>query len=337
MGLNSPSEMVRQGLLAEKHGFEWLWFPDHFVSATPTIVCPEVWAVITAIGIKTKHAMLSTGVTDPFRRHPATIAQIVATLDRLLNGRMALGIGAGEAMNLTPFGISCIEPIRSTREAIECIRLLWSATPETPANYKGKFYRLVNAFLTIKPVQTPHPPIYIGALGPRMREMVGELADGWYTWIITPELYKKGLKDIERGCKRAGRSMNEIDAVPRFYSAIADSDKKIESEIVSISKWALVQERRILKSLGHKISIPGSITIQRVLSSRESDFLIKEFMKEVPMEAVEAISVFGTIDDCIEKIERYVKLGARHIGVYNVGSDETLKSYQKIISYFKGK
>ncbi|NIN53665.1 MAG: LLM class flavin-dependent oxidoreductase, partial [Nitrososphaeria archaeon] len=172
--LFGPTEqIVQQGLLAERYGFDSVWFPDHHISSIPTTECPEIWTVLTAIGMRTKHILLAPAVTDPLRRHPSTTAQTVATLDRLLGGRVALGIGAGERMNLIPFGIPWTSPIERLREAVKCIKMLWSATTEEPANYKGKFFHLKDAYLGIKPGQDP--PIYIGALGPRTRELVGEL------------------------------------------------------------------------------------------------------------------------------------------------------------------
>lgn len=335
--LCGPQETIRQGLLAEKYGFDSIWVPDHFLATQPTTVCPEAWSVLAAIGFKTNRAMLSTGVTDPLRRHPATITQAVATLDNLLGGRMMLGIGVGEYVNLVPFGIegACIQRLK---EAVECIKLLWTATPENPTNYNGEFYQFKDAFLTVEPRQKPHPPIYIGALGPRTRELVGELADGWYPWISAPELYQEDLKDVERGVKRAGRSLDEIDAAVSFYTAVSDDYDEARSAIEWISKRALVLERRTLKRLGHGVHIPKNLSIQRSLSSKEVASAVRDLARTVPMKAVEAISGFGTVEDCINKIEEFLKVGARHLIVHNVGPniDETLRRYgEEIMPYFK--
>jgi alkanesulfonate monooxygenase SsuD/methylene tetrahydromethanopterin reductase-like flavin-dependent oxidoreductase (luciferase family) len=284
--------------------------------------------------------MLAVGVTDPLRRHPAATAQAVATLDDLLGGRMALGLGIGEAINLLPYGIefSSSASIRRARlrEAVEYIKLLWHATPEKPANYEGRFYTLKDAFLTIKPKQT-QPPIYLGGWSPRTAEMAGEIADGWYPLITSPESYKDALGHIERGAIKAGRNVSEIDAILRFNTAISDDYENARSAVEWRSKRDLINQRQILESLGYRISLPKDMTINEVASvSRYEQVapLFKKAMEGIPPEAVDAISIFGTVDDCIGKIEKYLKLGARHVVIYNAGRDDTLMAYSQIISYF---
>lgn len=119
-----PSKIVAEALRAKECGFDSVWFADHFVSTDPVDECSDTWVLLTAIDLKTKRVMLCSWVSDPFRRHPATIAQTVATLDRLTEGRTALGIGAGEEMNLTPYGISWDHPIARLRESVTYVKAM---------------------------------------------------------------------------------------------------------------------------------------------------------------------------------------------------------------------
>jgi len=72
-GMKDPYELARFSILAEKSGFDSVWFPDHFVSTNPEARCLDVFSLIAFIGFNTNRIMLGTGVTDPLRRHPSSI------------------------------------------------------------------------------------------------------------------------------------------------------------------------------------------------------------------------------------------------------------------------
>ena len=115
-------------------------------------------------------------------------------------------------------------PYTILREGIEIVKRLWSGEK---FSYEGKVFRLNNAFLQIKPVQEKIP-IYVGANGVKTRELTGEMCDGWMPIAETPKTYSKNLKDVERGCDRAGRSIMEIDTALQIYTAIwSRSGKKL--------------------------------------------------------------------------------------------------------------
>ena len=142
-----------------------MWIPDHLIEDGALV---DPWSVMAGIGIQTRRVMICTGVTDTQRSHPAKTAQSVATVDELSHGRAGLGIGAGEAMNITPFGIHWDKNPRDRtqrlREAIKVIRLLWSSSKNNRKNYEGKFFQLKDAWLDQHPVQKPSPPIYVTRL-----------------------------------------------------------------------------------------------------------------------------------------------------------------------------
>jgi len=184
--------------MAEKHGFDSVWIPDHLIEDGALV---DPWSVMAVIGTQTEHVFLCTGVTDTQRCHPAKTAQSVATVDELSHGRAGLGIGAGEAMNIVPFGISWDKDSRDRaqrlREAIEVIKLLWGSSKENMVNYEGRFFRLKRAWLDQHPTQKPHPPVYVGALSStRLLELTGEIGEGWFSWLVTPETFRKRQEKI---------------------------------------------------------------------------------------------------------------------------------------------
>ncbi len=121
------SEIVRLAVLGEKVGFDTVWWTDHFSGGPPTEIMPELFTVMALMGHETKRVGVGSAVTDIRRRHPATVAQTAATLDGISGGRTILGLGAGEATNLSPVGISAEEHARpvagrnsSNQNALEC-------------------------------------------------------------------------------------------------------------------------------------------------------------------------------------------------------------------------
>ena len=118
-------KLLRIAQVNEEAGFDSLWIPDHLLFIPHGIV-PEAWSTLAAVAVATKKATLGTCVSDPHRHHPAVLAQKVATVDRISGGRAILGIGAGEAMNVVPFGIDWNRPVSKLVEAVKIIRGFWS-------------------------------------------------------------------------------------------------------------------------------------------------------------------------------------------------------------------
>ena len=324
--------------IVEKSGFDHIRLSDHSISLMPNVEFSDAWTMLPIVGIKTKHAMISHGVTDPYRRHPVELAQGIATLDRITNGRAALGIGAGESMNLTKFGIRWKAPLTRLKEAVITVKKLWVATSKNPCDFEGRIFTLRKAYLQIKPIQKPHPPIYIGALGTCTRKLTGELADGWLPWIETPKTYKEHLEDIENGAKKARRKIEEVDRVASFYSAVSDDYEEAYRSVEYVARMALVLERSVAERNGHKIMLPEEVTIQRIIPQTQLIDKMNNAMQEIPSELVDKITVIGSVENCINKIEKYLKAGATSVSMVNVAPniDKTYELYGKtIIPYFK--
>ncbi len=223
LAANDVHEGIAHAVDAEKSGFHGIWMADHIIGANLNSQWMEVWTVLAAIAMKTKHMRLYCGVTDPLRRHPAQTAQTLATLDRLSDGRAGVAIGAGESMNLLPFGMEWRdEPLMRLREATEVVKLLLGSSPRQPVEYKGKFFQLTNAFLQIEPVQKPHPPVFIGALGKKNRELTGEISDGWCSWLQSIQTLKESIEDIRFGAKKSGRQLRDIELALNLPMAISE-------------------------------------------------------------------------------------------------------------------
>lgn len=329
---------LKHSLIAEKIGFDHIWLSDHVISLKSDAEFPDAWVILPVIGMETKRIKLGSGVSDSFRRHPVGLAHKLATLDKLTNGRATLGIGAGEAMNLVPFGMEMESPVTRLKEAIIVIKTLLSSNKENPGNFKGKIFNLQDGYLQIHSVQKPHPPIYVGALGIKTRRITGELGDGWFPWIETPQTYKQHLKDLGYGVKKAGRKLDEIDRVAAFYSAISEDSEEAYKSVEPLAKMALVLERSVAKLCGHEIIYPEEVTIQKIIPQIQLIDMMNKAIQEIPFKLVAKITVIGTVEDCISKIEKYIKAGATSVAMFNAGPNinKTYEAYGKsIIPYFK--
>ncbi|MEM2851057.1 MAG: LLM class flavin-dependent oxidoreductase [Candidatus Bathyarchaeia archaeon] len=321
---------------AEKTQLDSLWMADHLVPNPPSR--PEAldpWLTLAVIATQTKRLKLGTAVTDPHRRHPASLAQTATTLDIVSNGRLILGIGAGEAMNLNPFGVAWDRPVTRLKEAVEVIKKLWT---EENVNYNGVYFKLDRATLLPKPIQKPHPPIWIAANSPRTRELVGRLADGWLDFDLSPEMYREDLEDIRNWAKKTERSPEAIE--PAYFSlmAVSNDGEAARKAIELPAKIFLAAFPRNLERLGFKNPTGYSNVLDKFVVTPEFMEQLMEVVKEVPFEAVEKCFIFGTPDECIGKLERYVKVGARHFLMATIGPDARSAFYiyaTKIVPYLK--
>jgi len=314
----------------EEAGFHSVWAPDHLLFV-PLGTVPEAWTILTAAAMTTKRVLLGTCVTDPHRHHPAVLAQRLATIDQVSGGRVILGLGAGESMNLEPFGIKRDKPVSKLIEAVTIMRRLWSG--ET-INYEGEFWKLKDAFLQIKPTR-PRVPIYFGANSPRTLRLTGEMADGWLPTPLSPELYKKRLKLIEDAARAAGRAPESIDAGLYLYTSIADRAEDAYKQLDTM-KPMIVSAPELLKESGYEVELPkeiSSLSYTDVLPTGEWLELFARYADFIPRDAAVEFSIAGTTQDCIDKVEEYVKAGVRHFLLINMGPSprQVMEIYSKEI------
>jgi len=183
-----PQELIRQAVLAEQAGFDFVEMSDHY---HPWLEAqghsPFTWGVLSAIAVKTERIGLVTGVTCPsVRYHPAIIAQAAATLALISDGRFTLGAGAGERLNEHVTGTGF--PARRVRhqrfrEALEIIRLLWKGGYRS---YQGTYLQLEDARVFDLPNEPP--VIAVAASGPESARIAADLGDGLFATEPDAEL-----------------------------------------------------------------------------------------------------------------------------------------------------
>ena len=334
---------VRYSVLAEKSGFDTLTFPDHLfhpkVEQFFTEPAWEVFTVLTAVWSKTNKVKLMPAVADAVRHHPAEIAHTIATLDHITGGRIMLGLGTGEAFNVLPLeNVRWDKPYTRLKEALQIIKMFWASGMEKPVTFHGEYFRVKEACLGFRPLQRPHPPIYIGGYGPKLRELAGVEGNGWIPWIHAPKLYKHDLGLVIEAAKKAGRDPKEVDPAVIVYTVVSSDSKEAWERIAPRCKIALTLRPALLEGLGYPELSDRSLAMWKMPFTQEKSIKVSDLSKRIPMDAVKEVAVAGTAEEAIRQIQNFIDAGARHLVLLPLipWFEETIKGYKDtIIQYFK--
>ncbi len=336
----TPRELVSYGEKFSEIGLD-VWTHDHLYFSGEGFA-PEAWSLLNAVGLKTQNnnTKIGTAVTDSHRYHPAVLAQRLATLSHLIDNQVVLGLGAGESMNLDPYGIDWDKPVTRTKETIDIIRKLWKATPENPIDYGGKYHQLQNASLQINPKQKI--PIYLAANGPKMRKIAGRKADGWICAWPTPGIFEQYLENVEKGISNSEtkKDRKDFDRVAHVFTVVTD-DKNEALERLKPFRHLIAWPDEVKKA-GYDIDIPERLQDVHYTTiptqDEEKHKKLEELGQIYPEEVCLEFTVSGNADDCIEKIEKYKKAGANNIVLFNFSKnlDESIDVYsEEILPYFQ--
>ncbi len=200
--------------IADEAGFDHCWCMDHFATLGRRDDGPifEAWALLAAMAAATSRTRVGCAVTGNTYRHPAVLAKAAVTVDHLSGGRLEFGIGAGWAENEhtmlgLPFGTAGDRADR-LEEACQVIRSLWT---QARASFAGQHYQLTGAVAEPKPVQQPHPPIWIGGAGrQRTLRIAAQHASVWNAPGGSPEEVADLSGVLDRHCAEVGRDPSEI-------------------------------------------------------------------------------------------------------------------------------
>ena len=327
-----PLSALECGVLAEKVGLDTLWLPDHFVDINGDRL--EPWTVLAAVAAKTKNIRLGSAVTDTQRNHPARTAHAVTSLDVISRGRAILGIGAGEAMNIEPFGLPWESPherVARLGESIKVIRLLWNSSRDKPVSFAGRYYQLKEAYLTQSPKQKPQPPIYLGAFASkRSLQVVGELADGWLPWINTPDTFEKRWSVIKEAAWSAGRGIEQIEPATHIMVAFPRNRKERELALLA-GKVFLLTEKTILASLGYKPDQQFR-HYQNLVASKEYVGRVLDATEAIPDELAYKTMAIGGVEEVREMIDEFARVGVKHFALASLLAPRGLKRNLLLLS-----
>jgi len=196
---------------AETSGYDSVWVGDSLL-ARPR---GEPLTLLAAVAGATKRVAIGTAVLLPLLRHPVSMAHAVATLDRLSEGRVILGIGPGAELpgthaELKALGVRSDRRVGDMLTAVERCRRLWRNED-------------ADVELNPRPVRAAGPPIWLGASGPRMLRLAGAMFDGWLPLSPTPADYESGLRAVREGAEKAGRDPDSVATGAYLTVAVSDT------------------------------------------------------------------------------------------------------------------
>ena len=198
--------------IADEAGFDHVWDFDHLASIGPGGVARTVyegWTLLAAIAASTRRVRIGCMVTGNTYRNPALLAKLAATVDHLSGGRLEFGIGAAWAtIEHSMYGIEGLDHrVGRLSESLRIIKSLWT---EERTNFDGRYYQMTDAIANPKPIQKPHPPIWIGASGDTTIRLVARYADVWNTGAGEIDKGTEAITKLEEACGAVGRDPSEI-------------------------------------------------------------------------------------------------------------------------------
>src|SRR5262249_45677676 len=226
-------ELVEQVQEAEALGFHSAWTTEHHFSRYGLAGASLI--VLTQLAARTSRIRLGTAIVIAPTRNPLQLAEGAATLDILSGGRLDLGLGTGNIMEIEVFGVPREESRSRTREVVEIVRSLFD---EPVYSHVGKFFRVEELTLSPRPVQVPHPPMFVAGTSHETIEWTAEQGLGFMTGV---------LPDTEQALEQRRAFFDTVNAlgrqpdpdqVPFFRSVyVGDSERSVHAEAEPAITW----------------------------------------------------------------------------------------------------
>ncbi len=295
----SVRDAMAEASRADALGYDSVWMHESLYQR-------DVVTYISAMASSTAKIMLGSGVINTFTRHPVTTATTFATLSELSGGRVTLGLGLGSFPTIPLIGhrifpVGETKPIRRIREYVEVVKRTWGGER---VEFDGDFFQVHGLTMGFEP--TRKIPIFVASLSPKIQAFAATVADGVILSpaLATPRGTEAMVENVKRGEARQGRGVERasylLTSVDRDPARAAQAVKDYYffayqlSEVVdpeTLSPYGVTEEDlRPLKEAWRRGDQAGA-------------------RRHIPEEAVEALTVTGTPDHAIERIDEYRKAG----------------------------
>lgn len=310
---------LRDGLdyvrYAEERGFDAVWQAESRL-VRDAIVPMAAYAAVT------ERIKVGSGVINNWTRNIGLLAATFLTLDDLAPNRILCGIGAWWDPLAKNVGIERRRPLLAMRETVEVFRRLMAMERVT---FHGEFHHVDEIELDVVHGRREprHVPIYIGATGPKMMELTGEIADGVVlNYCVPPEYNDQAMERLEVGAKKAGKRLEDIDR-PQLVVCSVDHDREVALDTSrELLTQYLAQQPHIAKASGVSQDVVGEI--QSILGWPATHEQIQRAKHFVSDDLITRITASGTPEEAREKVGEYLDHGATCPILYPVGGDVKL-------------
>ncbi|HWP66079.1 MAG TPA: LLM class flavin-dependent oxidoreductase [Candidatus Limnocylindria bacterium] len=319
-------EALEQIVLADQLGYDTVWEVEHhFLTEFAHSSAPEVF--LAAVSQRTKNIRLGHGVTLlPHKfNHPIRVAERVAALDLLSNGRVEFGTGRSSGFEQAGFEIDPALSRDMWQESLELIPRMWT---EDPFEHDGRFVKIPPRSIIPKPRQKPHPPIWAAATSPQTWEIAGRNGIGILgltIFVSVPQLAErvKVYRQALANAKPVGKFVNDKVGAFTIVHVAETREEAIANGGADAAINYLLYAFRVLGGFAD----PSGRGMQReyadleIQSTPYRDLIAKEYPLIAKMQKgectfeeldAEDMVIVGDVDHCARKVERYKRAGLDH-------------------------
>jgi len=327
--------------LALVTGADSIFLPDHLMGVIPRSIytarhvaikrlvpdldaCYEPWTVLGHLAARNRlsRVRLGVGCTDAERRNPAVTAQAAATLHQLSKGRAILGLGTGEAMNQSPYGISADHLVSRFEEAVATIRALWDSRGQRVSR-DSPYFPLRDATMAVPPYRNTWPEIWIAAHQPRMRRVAARFADAWFPGVtMDPREYGAQLAGIRDDAADAGRDPGSVTGAKYFFVVPARSASVVEEILAApaVRSYALCAPSDYWKLHGTEHPLGAGFSgAQNLLPQTMDAGTVLEYTRMVPPSLIREFTLAGTPNQILEQLAEWRDQGMAYPVLLNMG------------------
>jgi probable F420-dependent oxidoreductase len=287
--LGSATSVAKVAQRAEELGYSSLWTVERLLwpvkpqtpyPVTPDGSLPEQYKYVldpldtlTFAAAHTKTIALGTSVLDIPYYNPVMLARRVTALDVFSNGRARLGLGLGWSQDeMDAAGADMKKRGAMADEFLQVLKAIWTTNP---VEFHGKFYHVPKSYIGPKPVQKPHPPIYMAAFAPPALKRLATLADGWNPVMIPAAGMAQMFGSIQQMAKEAGRDPSKLVLLVRANLEITDKPLGKERAIFAGTLDQIQDDVATCRDIGaHELFFdltfsPGTDTLEQWLARME--------------------------------------------------------------------
>ena len=316
-------EQLRLAQKAEALGYNSLW-------VTETRLARDAISVLGAMAATTERIRLGTAIVNSWTRGPALMAVSFATLDNLAPGRMCVGLGAYWDPLAWKQGIERSKPVTQMREYIGVLRRLLAL--EEGVSFEGELVQVRDLTLDLGYGDARVPPevkIAIGATGPRMLELTGEIADiALINGILPPSYTRTALEHIAVGAARSGRSLDDIEKLQLVNVSMDADPEKARFDAKRLVTQYLGQQPHFAKALAYPPdALNEIIAVLGGWPPRQGG--VEDAMSLVDDELVDDLIAHGTPAECVARAKRWKDTGLDQLVLIPLS-----RNYDEILEVF---
>ena len=297
------------------------------------VLVEEAWrepiVPLTAVALATNTIGIGTGIAQIFPINPVVAAQQAAQINELAGNRHTLGLGLGAGFVVERwFGVTYERPLTRMREFVEVVRGILRSPETGPFSYDGSVFR-VRKYLLRTSERAVDVPIHIAAVGPKMLELAGEVADGIIVGAIhSPASMEQLAERVAAGAQRSGRDPAQV-AVRYFLPCAVSADPAIAQKFGRATLAYTAQYEHYRKALGAEGFGEEADTVAALARQGRMD----DARSAVTDAMLERFTIMGDVDDCRRQLARYASYPGHPVLFtvpYGIDEDPALASLRRL-------